>query len=136
MGEAGPLDALPARDLEGDASDVGMLDRAAAGEAGLRLCAGEAGRANLVMAGLPGLGSALVAAMRVLAGDKGAGAAAGFGPSAVLGPGTRLSRSSSWVLSLAEREPMRAQIFSPTNVYTSLEKTVSCVDKGASQRKH
>ena len=37
-----------------------------------------------------------------------------------LGPGTRLRRSSSWVLSFAERVPTRDHTFSPTNVYASL----------------
>ena len=31
-----------------------------------------------------------------------------------LGPGTRRSRSSSWVLSFGEREPTSGHIFSPT----------------------
>lgn len=37
-----------------------------------------------------------------------------------LGPGTRRSRSSSWVLSFEEREPTSGHILSPTWTYASL----------------
>lgn len=46
---------------------------------------------------------------------------AGASPlSGVLGPATRRSRSSSWVLSLGESGPTICQIFSPTRTYPSL----------------
>jgi hypothetical protein len=118
VGDVGTTEAaLPARGLTGDS---GCETDPGAGEAERRPRAGDAGRANLERAGLPGL--AVAAFNRAT--PAGAGPEAGAGSCLsceLLGPGTRRNRSSSCVLSLLERGPTRVQTFSPTKEYTSLE---------------
>lgn len=92
------------------------------GEADRTTFAGDCGRPRREIPeteGLAGLGTP--ATSRETAIFAIAGAAAGSALPWVLGPGTRRSRSSSWVLSLEDKGPTKDQTFSPTREYASLE---------------
>lgn len=98
--------------------DSGRLCECCAGEAGRIAKAGEADRAIRDAPATDGLADRDKLVRRA---TPGVGALEASDFACKLGPGTLLNRSSSWVLSFADRDPTNGHTFSPTSVYASLQ---------------